>query len=154
MTAQKVQDAAADKFRKDDKLRKKAKEKKSTGKEILDQDVADDEAEAAADGDENGGVVGAEGAGESSDDEGSTGEGVGDKHIHGRGDSSSQELRIHFKLFPGYSRRTQNAVQGKCCIIDCTGKVCGTPARTGTGETENGPVGCLSSVPRVSTLDL
>jgi hypothetical protein len=106
LTEQNIQDAAADKFRKDDKLRKKAKETKSTDKEILGQDVADDEAEAAADGDEHGGVIGAEGAGESSDDEGSTGEGVGDKQTRGRRDSASQELCIHFKLFPGYSRRT------------------------------------------------
>jgi hypothetical protein len=36
--------------------------------------VADDKSEGAADGDDNGGVIGAEGAGESFDDEGSTGE--------------------------------------------------------------------------------
>ena len=69
MTAQKVQDAAADQFSKHDKVTKKTKGTNSTGKETLDQQVPDDEAEAAADGDDN-----------ASDDEASTGsEGVGDK---------------------------------------------------------------------------
>ena len=50
-TAQKNQDAAADKFRKHDKMTKKTKGTNSTGKETL--EVEDDEAEAAADGDDN-----------------------------------------------------------------------------------------------------
>ena len=62
-------------------MRKKTKGTKSTDKETLDQEVTDDEEEAAVDGDENSGVIGAEG--ESSDDEKSTGENVGDKHIDG-----------------------------------------------------------------------
>ena len=74
MTTQKVQDDAADKFRNDDKSLQLSKKSKDTGKETLDHEVPNDKAETVADGDENGGVIGAEGAGESFDDEGSTGE--------------------------------------------------------------------------------
>ena len=84
MTAGKVQNAVADKFRKDDTLSEKAKGKQGIDKETFDQHVTDDETEAEADGDENGGVIGVEGVyrhrawhSESSDDQGKTGEGVG-----------------------------------------------------------------------------
>jgi hypothetical protein len=104
---QKVQDVVADKFRKDDKLRKKTKVTKNTDKESLDQEVTDDEVEASADGDENGGVRGEE-----------LQEQVklllmrevlvkvSVTNTHTDEDSSSQVIRIHFKLFRGYSRRT------------------------------------------------
>ncbi len=42
--------------------------------------MTDDEVDGVADGDENGGLIGGEGTGESFDDDGSTGEGVGGKH--------------------------------------------------------------------------
>jgi hypothetical protein len=48
LTAQKVQDAAADKFRKHDKFTKKDKGTNNTVKETL--EVEDDETEAGADG--------------------------------------------------------------------------------------------------------
>jgi hypothetical protein len=53
MTAQKVQDVAADQFRKNDKFTKKAKGTDNTSRQTLHQEVEQDEAEAAADGDEN-----------------------------------------------------------------------------------------------------
>ncbi len=86
---------------------------------------------AAADGDENGGVIGAEGAGESSHDEWSTGEGPVsvDKRTRGRGRTTET---LHLKTFVYTSSSfvaicdgQQNVVQSKCCIIDCTGKACG-----------------------------
>ena len=75
MTAQKVQDVAADQFRKNDKFTKKAKGTDNTSRQTLHQEVEQDEAEAAADGDDNG-----------CDDEVSTGsegvsEGVGEKRV-------------------------------------------------------------------------
>ena len=80
MTSQKLQDTAADKFRKHDKFTKKNKGTNSTDKETL--EVEDDESEAEADGDNHG-----------SDDEGSTGsEGVGDKYTHGR-DRKTRHLK-------------------------------------------------------------
>jgi hypothetical protein len=80
LTAQKVQDAAEDKFRKHDKFTKKTKGTNNTGKETL--EVEDDETEAATDEDDNG-----------SDDEGSTvSEGVGDKLTHGR-DRKNRHLK-------------------------------------------------------------
>ena len=87
-----------DKYRKD-KLRKKTKGTKSTDKETLDQDVSDDDEETTVDGNKNGGVTGAEGTEESSDDEVSTGsEGVGDKRTRERGSKTR-----HLKLVRGYS---------------------------------------------------
>ena len=64
-TAQKIQDAAADKFRKHDKMTKKTKGTNSTGKETL--EVEDDEAEAAADA---GAGAGAGDAGDDEDEDG------------------------------------------------------------------------------------
>ena len=117
MTSQKVQDAAADKFRKHDKFTKKDKGTNITGKETL--EVEDDETEAAADGDDNG-----------SDDEGSTdSEGVGDKHTRGR-DRKTRHLKslvYTSTSFVVIRDKEQNVVQQKCCIIsECTGKACGT----------------------------
>ena len=116
-TAQKKQDAAADKFRKHDKMTKKTKGTNSTGKETL--EVEDDEAEAAADGDDN-----------ASDDEASTGsEGVGDKRTRGR-DRKTRHLKslvYTSNSFVAIRDQQQNVVQAKCCIIsECTGKACGT----------------------------
>jgi hypothetical protein len=48
MTAQKVQDVAADQFRKNDKFTKKAKGTDNTSRQTLHQEVEQDEAEAAA----------------------------------------------------------------------------------------------------------
>ncbi len=86
--------------------------------------MTDDEAETAAEGDENCGVISTEGVGESSDDEGSTGEGVGDKRTHGRGRQTS-----HLKSFVYTSNSfvdirdgQQNVVQAKCSIVDCKGQ--------------------------------
>ena len=53
MTAQKVQDVAADQFRKNDKFTKKAKGTDNTSRQTLHKEVEQDEAEAAADGDVN-----------------------------------------------------------------------------------------------------
>ena len=53
MTAQKVQDVAADQVRKNDKFTKKAKGTDNTSRQTLHQEVEQDEAEAAADGDVN-----------------------------------------------------------------------------------------------------
>jgi len=55
MTAQKVQDVAADQFRKNDKFTKKAKGTDNTSRQTLHQEVEQDEAEAAADEDVNNG---------------------------------------------------------------------------------------------------
>jgi oligoendopeptidase F len=62
-TSEKVQNDVEDKFRKDttDKLSKKTKGTESTVKETFDQQVTDDEVEAEADGDENGGFIAASG---------------------------------------------------------------------------------------------
>ena len=78
MTAQKVQDAAADQVRKKDEFTKKAKGTDNTAGQTFHQEVEEDEEEAAADGDEDG-----------CDDEVSTGsegvsEGVGEKRTRGR----------------------------------------------------------------------
>ncbi len=117
MTEQKVQDAVEDKFRKHDKFTKKTKGTNITGKETL--EVEDDEAEAAADGDDNG-----------SDDEGSTGsEGVGDKRTHGRDHKLRHLKRLVYtsNSFVAIHDKQQNVVEAKCCIIsECTGKACGT----------------------------
>ncbi len=61
MTSENLQNAAAEKCRKDDTLSKKAKGKQSIGKGTFDQHVADDQAEARDDGDSCDGVIGAEG---------------------------------------------------------------------------------------------
>ena len=50
LTVQKVQDVSEDKFRKDDKLRKKVKGTKSNDKETFDQEVSDDETDTVSDG--------------------------------------------------------------------------------------------------------
>ena len=115
MTAQKVQDDVADKFRKHDNLTKKAKGTNSTGKETL--EVEDDETEAAADKDDN-----------ASDDEGSTGS-EGDKRTRGR-DRKTRHLKslvYTSNSFVSIRDKQQNVVQEKCCIIsECTGKACRT----------------------------
>ncbi len=77
MTTQKVQDVAAHQFRKNDEFTKKAKGTDNTSRQTLYQEVEQDEAEAAADGDDNG-----------CDDEVSTGsegvsEGVVEKRTRG-----------------------------------------------------------------------
>ncbi len=110
-TAQKIQDAAADKFRKHDKLTKKTKGTNSTGKETL--EVEDDEAEAAADGDDN-----------ASDDEASTGsEGVGDKRTRGR-DRKTRHLKslvytsnsyLEASPCPAFSRGTSKCLSPSSC---------------------------------------
>jgi hypothetical protein len=87
MTAQKVQDVAADQFRKNDKFTKKAKGTDNTSRQTLHQEVEQDEAEAAADEDVNNGC----------DDEVSTGsegvsEGVGEKRTRGR-DRKARHLK-------------------------------------------------------------
>ena len=92
--------------------------------------MSDDEEEVAVDGDENGVLLDAEGEGESSDDEGSTGAGIGDKHTIGRGCKTRQKaklLRVSYtsNSFVAIHDGQQNVVETKCCIIDCTGKVCG-----------------------------
>ena len=89
----------------------------NTDKETL--EVEDDEAEAAADGDDN-----------ASDDEGSTdSDGVGDKRTRGR-DHKTRHLKslvYTSNSFVTIRDKQQNVVQAKCCIIsDCTGKACGT----------------------------
>ena len=81
--------------------------------------MEDDEAEAAADGDDN-----------ASDDEGSTGsEGVGDKRTRGR-DRKTRHLKslvYTSNSFVAIRDKQQNVVQAKCCIMtECTGKACGT----------------------------
>ena len=110
-TAQKKQDAAADKFRKHDKMTKKTKGTNSTGKETL--EVEDDEAEAAADGDDN-----------ASDDEASTGsEGVGDKRTRGR-DRKTRHLKslvytsnsyLEASPCPAFSRGTSKCLSPSSC---------------------------------------
>ena len=119
MTAQKVQDVAADQFRKNDKFTKKTKGTDNTPGQTLHQEVEQDEEEAAADGDDHG-----------SDDEGSTdSEGVGDKHTRGR-DLKTRHLKTLVytsNSFVVIRDTEQNVVQGKCyIIIECTGKACGT----------------------------
>ncbi len=54
MTVQQVQHVEADQFRKNDKFTKKAKETDNTSRQTLEQEVEQDETEAAADGDDNG----------------------------------------------------------------------------------------------------
>jgi len=116
MTAQKVQDVAADQFRKNDKFTKKAKGTDNTSRQTLHQEVEQDEAEAAADGDVNNGC----------DDEVSTGsegvsEGVGEKRTRGR-DRKARHLKsvvYTSNSFVPIRDGQQNVVQAKCCIIDC-----------------------------------
>ena len=98
-------------------MTKKTKGTNSTDKETL--EVEDDEAEAAADGDDN-----------ASDDEGSTdSDGVGDKRTRGR-DHKTRHLKslvYTSNSFVAIRDKQQNVVQAKCCIIsECTGKACGT----------------------------
>ena len=61
LTTENLQNAGAEKCRKDDTLIKNTKGKQSNGKGTFDQHVADDEAEARDDGDSCDGVIGAEG---------------------------------------------------------------------------------------------
>ena len=123
MTAQKVQDVAADQFRKNDKFTKKAKGTDNTSRQTLHQEVEQDEAEAAADGDVNNGC----------DDEVSTGsegvsEGVGEKRTRGR-DRKARHLKsvvYTSNSFVAIRDKEQNVVQAKCCImLESTGKACG-----------------------------
>ena len=62
-----------------------------------------------------------EGAGERPDDEGSTGEGVGDKHTRGRGCKTRHVKNFVYtsNSFVPIRDGQQNVVQAKCCIIDC-----------------------------------
>ena len=122
-TAQKVQDVATDQFRKNDKFTKKAKGTDNTSRQTLHQEVEQDEAEAAADGDDNG-----------CDDEVSTGsegvsEGVGEKRTRGR-DRKARHLKsvvYTSNSFVAIRDKEQNVVQAKCCImLESTGKACGT----------------------------
>jgi hypothetical protein len=123
MTAQKVQDVAADQFRKNDKFTKKAKGTDNTSRQTLHQEVEQDEAEAAADEDVNNGC----------DDEVSTGsegvsEGVGEKRTRGR-DRKARHLKsvvYTSNSFVAIRDKQQNVVQAKCCImLESTGKACG-----------------------------
>ena len=61
LTVENLQNATAEKCRKDDTLNKKTKGKQSIDKGTFDQHVADDQAEARDDGDSCDGVIGAEG---------------------------------------------------------------------------------------------
>ena len=120
MTAQKVQDVAADQFRKNDKFTKKAKGTDNTSRQTLHQEVEQDETEAAADGDDNG-----------CDDEVSTGsegvsEGVGEKRTRGR-DRKARHLKsvvYTSNSFVAIRDKEQNVVQAKCCIMLCTTSDC------------------------------
>ena len=112
MTTQKVQDVAADQFRKNDKFTKKAKGTDNTSRQTLHQEVEQDEAEAAADGDDNG-----------CDDEVSTGsegvsEGVGEKRTRGRDrkDRNLKSVVYTSNSFVTIRDKEQNVVQAKCCI--------------------------------------
>jgi hypothetical protein len=61
LTTENLQNAAAEKCKKDITLRKKTKGKQSIDKGTFDQHVADDETETRDDGDNSDGVIGAEG---------------------------------------------------------------------------------------------
>ena len=61
LTAENLQNAAAEKCRKDDTLIKKTKGNQIIGKGTFDQHVVDDETETRDDGDSCDGVIGAEG---------------------------------------------------------------------------------------------
>jgi hypothetical protein len=124
MTEQKVQDVAADQFRKNDKFTKKVKGTDNTSRQTLHQEVEQDETETAADGDDNG-----------CDDEVSTdsegvSEGVAEKHTRGRDWMVRHLKRVVVytsNSFVDICDKEQNVVQAKCCImLESTGKTCGT----------------------------